>query len=108
MEDDLDSLSAIVVAFYLFAVFYHGNATKLAADLSGERKYLEFCLASFLIYYIVKYDKTGLAAPLAALFGLAWLLRLSGKFDIVQVTQDFADGKTSLFDAIKNGLNKVN
>lgn len=99
-DPGFDALAGVLIGGYVIMVLYNGNGLKLKDQLMTERLYLEFVLAIMLIYYINKYDNTGLVAPLIMLFGIGWLLKLSGRFDLSKIMKDFASGSRGLFDTI--------
>lgn len=106
-DPNFDAMFGILLGFYLIMVFYQGNAFKLKDQLLTERIYLEFVLAIILLYYINKWDRTGLVAPLITLFGIAWLLKLTGRFDLSKIMGDFASGSRDLFGTIGLSLNNI-
>ena len=100
MEDDFDKVLVVLLGTYLLIVFSNGNAYKMAELLKKEKGYLEFILALMLVYYLTKYDKTGLVAPLVSLSGLAILLYSANYLNLSDLSKKFANGEISLFDTI--------
>ena len=102
MNDPFDEFAAVLLGGYLLMVFHKGNHGVLPGMLMQESRYLEFVIAGGAIYYIVQYDKTGIAAPLVTLAGLATALHFAGFLDLRKVTAKFASGEAGLFDTIRN------
>lgn len=102
MNDPFDEFAAILVGGYLLMVFHKGNHGALPGLLMQEKRYVELVLAGGALYYIVKYDRTGVAAPLVTLAGLGTLLHYAGFLDLSRVTEKFARGEAGLFDTIKS------
>lgn len=106
MNDPFDEFAAILVGGYLLMVFHKGNHGALPPLLMQEKRYVEFVIAGAAIYYLVKYDRSGIAAPLVALSGLATALHFAGFLDLTRITEKFARGEAGLFDTIKSVIGR--
>lgn len=98
MNDDFDKFLGVLLGGYLIAVFYNGNSEKLFSALSHERGYLEFVIALVVLYYLLKYDKTGIVATFCILGGTALALQNAGKINLGNATDKFAKGQIGLLD----------
>lgn len=111
MDDSVDAFVGILVGGYLLLVFSRGRHGDLATQLLTEKKYLEFVLALIVLYYLTKYDRTGIVAPLVTLMGIASLLHLAGIVDLSGITEKFGNGEQGLFATVNSlmpqGLKKI-
>jgi hypothetical protein len=103
----LDSVSYIAVGAYLVDIVIMGNVQELFALLKQEGGYLNWLFALFAIGVINGYLPPKLAGMMTtAMFIIgAYYANLYLKkrgTSLSQVTTDFANGKTSLFGAVKN------
>lgn len=104
--DIVDRLLAVLLGLYFMAVFFQGNAGKLGNEVKSEKRYLEFLVAIFIIYYAVKYDKSGIVAPLIVLGGLGMALKFGGFLGSNELSSKFANGQIGLFDYITQSFSR--
>ena len=100
--DDIDGIVAIVVAGYLVAVVYQGNAAALGAALVKDGPdYLQALIAIYVLSLLVNIKgpvgdiATGLVA--LAILGLTIKIASKGVGDL----QAYGAGKISLFELVK-------
>ena len=106
MTDDFDEVmdgaAAIAIGVYLVIVIYRGNVIPFLNELKKEVGFLEFIVAVYILYRLVKIPTAGpIIGALAAGAILAAVLKASQNFNSTAFTQ-FANGQISIFTLAVN------
>lgn len=100
LDGALDGVASVGLAVYLILVFYRGNLFPLLSELKKEYGYLEFLLALFIVYRLMKVQSI---RPVVASFVFAAVLIAAmniSKLADMSLLKQFADGKVGLFKVI--------
>jgi Kef-type K+ transport system membrane component KefB len=96
-DDTMDGAASIALAIYLIAVVYRGNLFPFLNELKKEIGFLEFVVAIYIIYRLMKIPSlSGIVGMFVVGAVLAALLRGSQNFSASDFN-DFATGKISIF-----------
>lgn len=106
-DEAMDGFAAVALSVYLIIVFYRGNLFPLLNELKKETGYLEFVVAIYIIYLLLKIEAT---RPIVYLFVVGavtvMLLKMSRNFDL-NAFRDFQAGKINLFQLLSGALGAI-
>ncbi len=96
-DEAMDGFASIALAVYLVIVFYRGNIFPMLNELKKETGYLEFLIAIYLVYLLLKIQAT---RPIVALLVtgavMVMLIKMSQNFSASKFS-DFQAGRINLF-----------
>lgn len=97
-EESIEGLAAVGLGVYLAVVIIRGNLKPLLSELTYETGFLEFIVALFILYEVLKVKELRpFSVPLSAAVVIILAMRLIQGSD-VSLFQQFAKGQIGLFD----------